>query len=49
MSLNPCSNGIPSDTAKVTELENYFSLNPCSNGIPSDGENREEGIAIEKS
>ena len=35
-SLNPCSNGIPSDTNTPTQLKKIIRLNPCSNGIPSD-------------
>ena len=36
-SLNPCSNGIPSDSHnRHISKVGCGSLNPCSNGIPSD-------------
>ena len=34
--LNPCSNGIPSDTDRTLIEGSEKRLNPCSNGIPSD-------------
>ena len=34
--LNPCSNGIPSDSWICACYRWQYRLNPCSNGIPSD-------------
>ena len=40
-SLNPCSNGMPSDRINLQNRFNKKSLNPCSNGMPSDMETRQ--------
>ena len=36
ISLNPCSNGMPSDALRHRLMLKKSRLNPCSNGMPSD-------------